>query len=68
MKIEEQIFKRIQINFKTLSDFGFEQSDGKWIYVQDFLDGAFRAVIEIDNSGLITGNVYETDSNEIYIP
>ena len=68
MKIEEQIFKRIQINFRALSDFGFEQSDGKWIYVQDFFDGAFRAVIEIDNNGHITGNVYETDSNEIYIP
>ena len=68
MKIEEQIFKRIQINFRALSDFGFEQSDGKWIYIQDFLDGAFRAVIEIDNNGHITGNVYETDSNEIYIP
>ena len=68
MTIEEKIFKRAKIDFKKLSAFGFKKTDRKWIYCKSFMNGDFRAVVEIEANGNILGNVYETDSNDIYFP
>lgn len=68
MTIEQNIFQRAQVDFNQLANFGFEKTGDDWCYTKIFMNGNFKAVIRIDTNGNITGNVYETDSDEIYIP
>lgn len=68
MSLEENIFKRAKIDFNKLEQYGFQQSENEWIYSKTFMNGDFRAVIKISESGIVSGNVYETDSDDIYVP
>lgn len=68
MNIEENIFKRAIIDFDKLSAYGFTPKQDLWTYTQTFMNNEFKAVVTINNQGQIRGNVYETDSNEPYIP
>ena len=68
METEKNIFKRTEINFDKLSDFGFVKSGDDWIYTKSFMDNSFYAIIKIDKNGDVSGNVYETDTDDIYIP
>ena len=68
MTLEENIFKRCQINFNNLVQYGFHSVQNKWEYSTLFLNGEFSAVIIIDKNGHITGNVYETATNDVFLP
>ena len=47
--IEENIFKRAEINKKALAGYGFRQEKGFWILERLFMNGDFKAVICIDS-------------------
>lgn len=66
--IEENIFKRSQIDFTKLTDFGFQKADDMWIYQKEFMNNQFRAVVKISSGGKVSGDVFETDSDDIYFP
>ena len=68
MTIEEKIFKRAKIDFTKLEAFGFQKRQKEWFLARTFMNETFRAEISVDTEGKISGNVYETDSNELYIP
>lgn len=68
MSIEQKIFERAKIDFDKLKAFGFVKSGNLWTYGKTFMDGDFKAVVQVDASGKVTGNVYETDSDDIYFP
>ena len=68
MTIEQDIFKRAKIDFNKLAGYGFVKSELGWIYDKTFMNGDFKAVVRIDYNGNISGNVYETDCDEIYFP
>ena len=68
MSIEENIFKRAIIDFNKLANYGFIQSGEKQVFTKTFMNGDFKAVVTIDKKGKISGEVYETDSDDIYFP
>ena len=68
MTIEENIFKRAEINKKALAGYGFRQAKEFWILERPFMNGDFKAVIRIDSAGHISGTVYEIATEDEYLP
>lgn len=68
MTIEENIFKRAEINQNVLADYGFRQAKGVWILDPPLMNGDFKAVIRIDSAGHVSGTVYEIATQDEYLP
>ena len=68
MTIEENIFKRAEVNEKALAGYGFRQSKGCWTLEVPFMNGDFKAVISVDGAGHISGDVFETATQDIFLP
>ena len=68
MTIEENIFKRTEIDKNSLAQYGFRQSKGFWTLEVPFMNGDFKAVITVDSVGHIFGNVYELATQDLFLP
>ena len=68
MTIEDDIFKRAEINKSLLAQYGFRQEKELLTLEVPFMNGDFKAVISVDGSGHISGNVYETATQDIFLP
>ena len=68
MTLEENIFKRAEVNEKALAGYGFRQSKGYWTLEAPFMNGDFKAVISVDGAGHISGDVFETATQDIFLP
>ncbi|MBQ7633096.1 MAG: MmcQ/YjbR family DNA-binding protein [Alphaproteobacteria bacterium] len=68
MTIEENIFKRAEVDFTKLKKYGFSVSGDAMVYEKSFMNGDFIAVIKIDRSGKIRGEVYDEVSGDVYLP
>ena len=68
MTIEENIFKRAEINKNALAGYGFRQAKGFWTLERPLMNGDFKAVIRIDSAGHISGTVYEIATEDEYLP
>ena len=68
MTIEENVFKRAEIDFAKLKKYGFSVSDGVMVYEKSFMNGDVRTVIKINKSGKISGEVYDEVSGDAYLP
>jgi len=66
--IEENIFKRAEINKNALAGYGFRQAKGFWILERPFMNGDFKAVISLDSAGHFSGSVYEIATQDEYLP
>ena len=68
MEIEETIFQRLLVDFNKVAKYGFKESNNQWFYTREFMDGAFKAIVTIDKKGIISGNVYETEIDDVFLP
>lgn len=66
MSIEKEIFKRTTCKFDTLLPYGFHQQKQYYIYEKLFMD-AFQARIIISEKGMVSGFVYDINTDEEYI-
>lgn len=66
IRIEDEIFLKKKFDFEKLKEFGFCFENNTYIYSEDFMDGDFKAVIEI--SDVLKGKVIDNFSNEEYMP
>lgn len=66
MNIEKDIFKRTIVNFKQIELYGFKKENNKYIFEKNFLKNDFKAVINIDDKGIISGKVIDLQINEEY--
>ena len=66
MNIEKEIFKRTNVDFKKLEDYGFKK-EKNYIIEKIFLNNGFKAIITIDNNGNVTGKVIDLEVNEEYL-
>ena len=66
IEIENKIFLKKKFDFEKLKEFGFCFENNTYIYSEDFMDGDFKAVIEI--SDVLKGKVIDNLSNEEYMP
>ena len=68
MNIEEEVFKRFDVNFDSLSDYGFINSKNCYIYEKSFKQNKFKAVIKIDGKGTVSGKVYDIENDDEFLP
>ena len=68
MTIEENIFKRAEINKNALAQCGFRQANECWTLERPFMNGDFKAVISVDSAGHFSGSVYEIATQDEYLP
>lgn len=66
MNIEEEIFKRTNINYNKLKAYGFKKEKDNYVYSKIFLNNDFRAIIIIDKDGNLSGKVIDLQSLEEY--
>lgn len=66
MNIEKDIFKRTIVNFKQIEPYGFKKGNNKYIFEKKFLKDDFKAIITIDDKGIISGKVIDLQINEEY--
>lgn len=66
MNFENDIFKRTNINPKALINYGFIKKGDVYKYTKVFMNN-FRADIEINENGKVTGKIYDIDIGEEYI-
>ncbi len=67
MTLEEKIFERKRFIPEKLLEYGFNYKAGAYLYEADFMNGNFRAVIEVSESRAITGKVIDMMNEEEYI-
>ena len=67
MNIENDIFKRTNVNFKLLEKYGFKKENNTYIYEELFLNNDFKAIINIDDKGFVSGKVIDLQIDEEYL-
>ena len=68
MPTEENVFLHSSVDFSKLEKYGFVKTGTDFILERSFLNGSFKAVITINRDGIVSGQVYDTDTNDIYLP
>ena len=68
MTLEEKIFKCTNVDWKKLIPYGFQRLKDKYVIEKIFMQGSFKAVITINNTGCLAGVVYDVDSDDVYMP
>lgn len=66
MNIENEIFKRGKIDYNKIIQYGFKKNKDNYIYEKKFLDNNFKAIIEIDKKGVVSGKVLDLQVDEEY--
>ncbi len=67
MNIENEIFKKANIDFKKIEKYGFKKEKDKYILEKEFINNDFKTVITIDNDGNISGKVIDLQVDEEYL-
>lgn len=68
MTIEENIFKRYSPDFNKLKEYGFNKVNGDFSIEILFKKNLFKAIIRITFDGVVTGNVYDIENGDEYLP
>jgi len=68
MNIEQAVFNNAPINLNTLIPYGFKKEKDTYVYEKTFMNDDFKAVIKVSLKGVLTGNVYEVATDDIYYP
>lgn len=68
MSIESGIFKRCRPDIEKCLAYGFQPVGDGWRYETAFMDGAFQAVLALDQQGQVAGKVIDTMTGEEYLP
>jgi len=68
MSIENDVFKRYTPDFKKLIGYGFIKSKNNYFYEKTFRNDEFKAVIEIDKKGNISGKVFDMENDDEFLP
>ena len=66
MNIENDVFKRTNVNFSLLEKYGFKKDNSIYLYEKTFLNNDFKAIIIVDEKGFVSGKVIDLQVNEEY--
>lgn len=61
-------FRRRKLKKDRLASFGFTEQNGAWHYSEDFMDGDFRADVDIDAAGKVSSRVIDLNDGGEYLP
>ena len=65
MNIENEMFKKTKLKIDTLISYGFLKKNGCYEYSKVFMEN-FKAIIKIDTEGIVTGKVFDLNTNDEY--
>ncbi len=65
MNIENEIFKRRYIDLEKINDYGFKRINNIYTYSKKISDD-FRVDIEINENKIVSGKIYDLNTNEEY--
>ena len=68
MTIEEEVFQKQRLDFTKLTAAGFTKRKRDYQFEQDFMAGQLRAVVRVDFTGHVSGNVIDNGTGEEYLP
>lgn len=68
MSIETEIFKKTTVDFKKLIPFGFTLTNNVYYFEKIFMSGKFKAKVQIDKLGNVSGEVLDIENKEPYYP
>lgn len=68
MDIEGRIFQRKRPDFSRFRVYGLSETPAGYHFERDFMNGDFRALIDIDHKGEVSGSVIDKMNNEEYTP
>ena len=66
LNIENEVFKRTNVNFKQLEKYGFKKEKNIYIFEKKILNNEFKTIINIDDKGLVSGKVIDLQLDEEY--
>ena len=66
LNIESEIFKRANVNCKLLEKYGFKKEKDCYTFEKSFLNDDFKAIITINNKGIVKGKVIDLQVSEEY--
>ena len=66
MNLENEVFKRTIVNFKKLEKYGFQKINDKYVIEKQFLNDDFKAIITINNKGIVSGKIIDLQVDEEY--
>ncbi len=66
MNIENEIFKRTNVNIKQLEKYGFKKENNTYTFEKTFLNNEFKAIVNINDEGLVSGKVIDLQIDEEY--
>ena len=66
MSIENEVFKRTNVDFKKLEKYGFKKEKDNYIYEKKFLNNDFKAIVTIDDNGIVSGKIIDLQVDEEY--
>ncbi len=66
MNIENDVFKRTNVDFKKLMAYGFKKEKANYIFKKKFFNNDFEAIINVNNKGIVSGKVMDSQMNEEY--
>lgn len=67
MTLEQDLFQYFQVQFNKLTDYGFSEEDGTYLYRKEIMNGQFIAEVEVSAKGHVSGRVIDSELNEEYV-
>ncbi len=66
MTIEEEVFRKAKIDFDKILKYGFKRYKSLYKYSRNIMNNTFRVDIEIDDNGVVKGEVYDLSFGDKY--
>ncbi len=66
MTLEEEIFKKMKVDFGALESFGFQKKEKEYYYSKEFMKH-FKAHIKVNENGIVIGKVFDLQTGDEYI-
>ncbi len=66
MTIEEELFRKMKVDFDKVLKYGFKREGILYKYVKNIMNDTFRVDIEIDNYGTVKCKVYDLSFGDEY--
>lgn len=65
---EESFFKRYSTDFQKLKKIGFKKIKDRFVIEKSIKNNLFKAIVNIDSLGCVTGEVYDLENDDEYLP
>ena len=66
MTIEEELFKKVKVDFDKVSKYGFKKEKSLYKYSKNIMNDTFRVDVEINDDGKVKGKVYDLAFGDEY--